>query len=148
MQSKSCSLKFRLALKPSLAKHIIFGEKIPKTLEGWYEKAIQYNTNYQEGMSLIGKPLKGGYTSQKNGKKSANKDPNAMDIDSMTQGKWTYLMKNGLCFKCEKKGHMAPDCPDPDDKDDKKKKKKVEKKKEKTKKEEKTWDAKAVHALI
>ena len=57
-------------------------------------------------------------------------------------------MKNGLCFKCEKKGHMAPDCPDPDDKDDKKKKKKDEKKKEKTKKEEKTWDAKAVHTLI
>jgi len=32
--------KFRLALKPSLVKCIIFGEKIPKTLEGWYEKAI------------------------------------------------------------------------------------------------------------
>jgi len=101
-------------------------------------------------MALIGKPLKGGYTSKKNGKKSAKKDPNTMDIDSMTQGKWTYLMKNGLCFKCEKKGHMAPDCPDPDDKEDKKKKKKKkdDKKKEKTKKEEKTWDAKAVHALI
>ena len=78
---------FRLALNPSLAKHIIFGEKIPKTLEGWYEKAIQYDTNYQEGMALIGKPLKGGYTSKKNGKKSTEKDPNAMDIDSMTQGK-------------------------------------------------------------
>jgi len=38
--------KFRLALNPSLAKQIIFGEKIPKTLEGWYEKAIQYNMNY------------------------------------------------------------------------------------------------------
>jgi len=104
--------------------------------------------NYWEGMALIGKPLKGGYTSKKNGKKFTEKDPNAMDINSMTQGKWTYLMKNGLCFKCEKKGHMAPDCPDPDDKDDKKKKKKDEKKKEKTKKEEKTWDAKAVHTLI
>ena len=61
-------------------------------------------------------------------------------------------MKNGLCFKCEKKGHMAPDCPDPDEDDKKKKKKKKkkkdDKKKEKTKKEEKTWDAKAVHALI
>ena len=59
-------------------------------------------------------------------------------------------MKNRLCFKCEKKGHMAPDFPDPDDKEDKKKKKKKkdDKKKEKTKKEEKTWDAKAVHALI
>ena len=143
--------KFRLALNPSLAKWIIFGEKIPKTLEGWYEKAIQYNTNYWEGMALIRKSLKGGYASKKNRKKSAEKDPNAMDINSMTQGKQTYLMKNGLCFKCEKKGHMAPDCPDPDDKDNKKKKKKKKKKdnkKEKTKKEEKTWDTKAVHALI
>jgi len=38
-------------------------------------------------MALIGKPLKGGYASKKNGKKSAEKDPNTMDIDSMTQGK-------------------------------------------------------------
>jgi len=43
---------------------------------------------------------------------------------------------------------MAPDCPDPDDKEDKKKKKKKDDKKEMTKEEEKTWDAKAVHALI
>jgi len=38
-------------------------------------------------MALIGKPLKGGYASKKNRKKSAKKDPNAMDIDLMTQGK-------------------------------------------------------------
>jgi len=41
-------------------------------------------------MALIGKPLKGGYTSKKNRKKSAEKDLNAMDIDSMTLS-WSVL---------------------------------------------------------
>ena len=33
-----------------------------------------------------------------------------MDIDTMTMEKWTFLMKQGLCFKCEGQGHLARDC--------------------------------------
>ena len=38
------------------------------------------------------------------------KDPNAMDIDTMIMERQTYLMKQGLCFKCEGHGHLARDC--------------------------------------
>ena len=33
-----------------------------------------------------------------------------MDIDTMTAEKQTSLMKQGLCFKCEGRGHLAKDC--------------------------------------
>ena len=33
-----------------------------------------------------------------------------MEIDAMTAEKRTFLMKQGLCFKCEEWGHLARDC--------------------------------------
>ena len=33
-----------------------------------------------------------------------------MDIDTMTMEKQTFLMKQGLCFKCKGQGHLARDC--------------------------------------
>jgi len=39
-----------------------------------------------------------------------------MDVDIMTAEKWKRCMKNGLCFKCEKKGHLWRDCPPEEDK--------------------------------
>ena len=46
-------------------------------------------------------------SSNNKGKKKEEKDPDAMDIDGMTAGKRAYLMKKGVCFKCEKPGHLA-----------------------------------------
>jgi len=39
-----------------------------------------------------------------------------MDVDIMTVKKQERCMKNGLCFKCEKKGHLRRDCPPEEDK--------------------------------
>jgi len=39
-----------------------------------------------------------------------------MDVDVMTVEKRERCMKNGLCFKCEKKGHLRRDCPPEEDK--------------------------------
>ena len=35
------------------------------------------------------------------------KDPNAMDVDTMTTEERTKLMKKGLCFRCKKPGHLS-----------------------------------------
>ena len=40
------------------------------------------------------------------------KDPNTMDIDSMTVKERNNLMKQGACFRCKTRGHIAKDCPD------------------------------------
>ena len=37
---------FRKALNYSLAHKIMFGEVIPQTIDNWFEKAIQFDTNY------------------------------------------------------------------------------------------------------
>jgi len=39
-----------------------------------------------------------------------------MDVDVMMVEKQERCMKNGLCFKCEKKGHLGRDCPPEEDK--------------------------------
>ena len=42
---------------------------------------------------------------------NSNRDPNAMDIGSMSIEERTQLMKRGACFKCKKIGHLSKDCP-------------------------------------
>ena len=49
------------------------------------------------------------------------KDPNAMDIDTLTFEERQMLMKEGKCFKCRKTGHRVADCPDETDRKGKKK---------------------------
>ena len=38
------------------------------------------------------------------------KDPNTMDIDTMTTEQREEAMKKGLCFGCGKQGHLSRDC--------------------------------------
>ena len=50
-----------------------------------------------------------------------------MDVDALTTTKWNTLLKEGKCFRCQKTGHRANDCPDrkgTEKKDDKKEEKK------------------------
>ena len=37
-----------------------------------------------------------------------------MDVDALSIEDHTKLMKEGKCFRCQKTGHMAVDCPDKD----------------------------------
>ena len=86
---------FRKAVNLSLAHKIIYGEIIPRTIEDWFGKAIQSDTNYREATAIFG-PIK------KNNERTTNrswyrptekKDPNAMDVDALTFKKRQTLMK-------------------------------------------------------
>jgi Ty3 transposon capsid-like protein/Zinc knuckle len=95
---------FRRGLNPAIARKIALSDNVPTTIVAWTERAIQYDTNYRLTMAMFGNPAGG----RSNWKKE--RDPDAMDIDAMTADRRATLMKQGLCFKCEGRGHLARDC--------------------------------------
>ena len=101
---------FANCLNAQLKKRILFGEVIPKTISGWIEKAIQYDSNYHMGQALMNLDSRG----KKPQRKNEEKDPNAMDtsIGTLSEKEKTALMKIGACFRCKKTGHLLRDCPD------------------------------------
>ena len=101
---------FANCLNSQLKKRILFGEVVPKTISGWIEKAIQYDSNYRMGQVLMNLDSRG----KKPQRKNEEKDPNAMDtsIGALSEKEKTALMKIGACFRCKKTGHLSRDCPE------------------------------------
>ena len=73
-------------LNPQLKKKIIFGDIVPKTIEDWYTKAIQYDSNYRLAQALQALDNQNTPKKTKNwfNQNQTQKDPNAMDIGAMT----------------------------------------------------------------
>lgn len=102
--------------KPLLSK-IFTSEQTPRTIEGWYKKAVQHDSNWrrqqtvmQPGFRPMPRPNHGSQTLR------TPRDPNAMDVDRIQIGKLTpeeraQLIKEGRCFYCKEKGHTRPECP-------------------------------------
>jgi len=110
---------FRETLSVSLQRRLLTLEKPPKSLKEWYKWASRLNNNYKRMQHILGQMN----TRKKEEKKTegrkwnfSKKDPNTMDMDIMTVEKRERCMKSGLCFKCEKKGHLGRDCPPKEDK--------------------------------
>ena len=40
------------------------------------------------------------------------RDPDAMDVDALNTDKRTDMMRKGLCFNCNKAGHISKICPE------------------------------------
>ena len=110
----------------SALKKIIFRDIVPKTIEKWYVKAIQYDSNFRLTQAMMALDNQ---TPKKNTGRSwfnqnqNNKDPNAMDIGAttrptgavligtLTEETQAALMKIGACFRCRKTGHLSCNCP-------------------------------------
>ena len=77
---------FMTCLNPQLKKKIIFGDIVPKTIEDWYMKAIQYDSNYQLAQAMVALNNQTTPNKTKNwlNQNQTQKDPNAMDIGVMT----------------------------------------------------------------
>ena len=88
----------------------------PKDLKEWYNWASKLDNNFKRMQRILGQMLgKAPEKAKEEPKRQWNiqhQDPDAMDVDAVTtekQGKW---MKKGLCFNCNKPGHISRFCPD------------------------------------
>jgi hypothetical protein len=113
---------YRKMLEPRLSCRILFSDDVPKTINGWMEKVIQFDTNWKMGNLFFNQDIKGNPSKQKADTNKSNenacwwrtnerKDPNAMDVDALTMEERGILLRQGKCFCCKKMRHMAKDCP-------------------------------------
>jgi hypothetical protein len=113
---------YRKALEPRLSCKILFSNDVPKMIDGWMEKAIQFDTNWRMSSLFFNQDIKTNLSKQKADTNKSNenarwwrtserKDSNAMDVDALTIEKRRMLLRQGKCFCCRKTGHMAKNCP-------------------------------------
>ena len=102
--------QFSLGLDQQLATMILSMSSIPTTVAKWIEQAKVFHA---QKMWILA--LKGGRLPSTIHSLRTTHDPNAMDIDAISLSKLTpteraRCIKEGLCFRCRKKGHSANKC--------------------------------------
>ena len=88
-------------------------EKVPTTLKGWMDKAINFHK--QKACIIALKKGHGLPLSSFSSNSSPTRDPNAMEVDTVCLKKLSpadhaRCIREELCFRCCKKGHSANKC--------------------------------------
>ena len=101
---------FRETLPTPLQKQVMTCENPPTTLKDWYEKATKFHSNWQKMQQIFGRKNEPAQSTSQTKRRfqfpaKKERDPNAMDVDSMTTNERAELMRKGACFKCKKTGH-------------------------------------------
>ena len=104
---------FAEGLDIQLATMIYSMEKVPTTLKAWMEKTIDFHK--QKARIITLKKGQGLPLSSFSSNSRSTKDPNAMDVDTICLKKLSpadraWCIREGLCFRCCKKGHSTNEC--------------------------------------
>ena len=88
-------------------------EKVPTTLKAWMEKAINFHKQKAHIIAL--KKGRGLPLSSFSSNSHSIKDPDIMDVNSVRLKKLSsadhaQCIREGLCFRCRKKGHSTNEC--------------------------------------
>jgi len=104
---------FMQGLPTSLREKILGAETPPTTIKGWYEYATRFDNQWRRAKA-ISQRLKGGSEPKKlrlyKPTPPPYHDPNAMEVDRLTDKERDEHMKRGLCFRCHQSGHRANTC--------------------------------------
>ena len=104
---------FAKGLDTQITTMIYSMEKVSTTLKAWMEKAIDFHKQKAHIMALTrgkGLPL-----SSFSSNTHSTKDPDSMEVDSVCLRKLSpadcaRCIREGLCFRCHKKGHSTNEC--------------------------------------
>ena len=104
---------FAEGLDIQLATMIYSMEKVPTTLKAWMEKAIDFHK--QKAYIIALKKGQGLPLSSFSSNSHSTKDPNTMDVNTvhlkkLSPADWAQCIREGLCFRCRKKGHSTNEC--------------------------------------
>ena len=108
---------FSAGIPSGLMKSIYSMETVPTTIDDWYRKALTFQTHYEQAREVEQRrPNPAGTYRPFAATPTTTRDPNAMEVDAIKVAKLTKeererCMKEGLCLRCRKKGHMAKNCP-------------------------------------
>ncbi|PPQ78817.1 hypothetical protein CVT25_010687 [Psilocybe cyanescens] len=105
---------FQKVLLPSLTNKIMHSDDFPKTIQGWYKKAIQFDTNFRLAQTFRDETKTRRKTVRWNNYPRNTRDSgtsNKMDTNTMTAEEQTELIKKGACFRYRQQGHLSRDCP-------------------------------------
>ncbi|EPQ49732.1 hypothetical protein GLOTRDRAFT_134681 [Gloeophyllum trabeum ATCC 11539] len=102
---------FQKRLQNKLVKKVYGMERLPKTIEEWYEATSRFDNQYQRARVVINRYKGVGQTRNFITPKFTrpSKDPNAMDVDCLSTSEREKYMKEGRCFTCGQTGHRAAD---------------------------------------
>jgi len=106
---------FARGLKPALVEKIALLDTPPTTVEEWYTKASTFESRWRQAQNLI-KRAKGEAPLHSQSILYSNPSPSLpqgepMDIDKLSVEDRARLMKEGKCFRCQKRGHRSRECP-------------------------------------
>ena len=104
---------FAEGLDIQLATMIYSMEKVPTILKAWMEKAIDFHKQKAHIIAL--KKGQGLPLSLFSSNSRSTKGPDAMDVNTICLKKLSladqaWCIREGLCFRCRKKGHSANEC--------------------------------------
>jgi hypothetical protein len=110
---------YQKILNRPLLEKILDGDNVPTTVQGWKDKAVQLDNNYRRKMTILGKTRdkRGAPTTNNTGRRffrpnqGQAKDPNAMDVDTLSVRQREEAMRKGACFGCGEIGHISRNCP-------------------------------------
>jgi len=104
---------FMEGIHTSILSKIFALNKIPTSIQEWYDKAFWFDTQYQRFQEISSQ--NNGFTPQTRKTNTpwyvhSPHNPNAMDINRLTTEDRELCMKECWCFNCRKIGHNARDC--------------------------------------